>query len=89
MSPGSAAQRFCAAQRPGNETDQVMNMRAAEAIVSSAPKPMNIFPISEVWSQIELSPVIVDAVIGAGDGLVGTVAGVELPSCRERSTSLS
>ena len=31
----------------------------------------------------------VDAVTGAGDGLVGTVAGVELPSCRERSTSLS
>ena len=32
-----------------------MNMRAAEAIVSSAPKPMKIFPISEVWSQVELS----------------------------------
>ena len=30
-----------------------MNMRAAEAMVSSAPKPMKIFPISEVWSQAE------------------------------------
>ena len=29
-----------------------MNMRAAEAIVSSAPKPMKIFPISEVLSQV-------------------------------------
>ena len=28
--------------------DQVMNMRAAEAIVSRAPNPMKIFPISEV-----------------------------------------
>ena len=35
--------------------DYAMNMRAAEAIVSSAPKPMKIFPISEVWSQVELS----------------------------------
>ena len=32
-----------------------MNMRAAEAIVSSAPKPMKIFPISEVWSQVEFA----------------------------------
>ena len=32
-----------------------MNMRAAEAIVSRAPKAMKIFPISEVWSQVELS----------------------------------
>jgi len=31
-----------------------MNIRAAEAIVSSAPKPMKIFPISEVWSQAVL-----------------------------------
>ena len=28
-----------------------MNMRAAEATVSSAPKAMKILPISEVWSQ--------------------------------------
>ena len=35
-----------------------MNMRAAEAIVSSAPKPMKIFPISEVWSQVELSSLL-------------------------------
>jgi hypothetical protein len=32
----------------GHETNQVMNMRAAEAIVSSAPNPIKIFPISEV-----------------------------------------
>ena len=31
-----------------------MNMRAAEAIVSKAPKAMKILPISEVWSQVEL-----------------------------------
>ena len=67
-------------------------MRAAEAIVSSAPKPMKIFPIREVWSQIELSFVIVDAAAGAGGGLavvVAACAGVELPSCSERSASLS
>ena len=32
-----------------------MNMRAADAIVSSAPKAMKILPISEVWSQAEES----------------------------------
>src|SRR5665647_163489 len=32
-----------------------MNIRAAEAMVSRAPKPMKIFPISEVWSQAVLS----------------------------------
>ena len=37
-----------AAQRPGHETTHAMNMRAAEAIVSKAPKAMKIFPISEV-----------------------------------------
>jgi hypothetical protein len=30
-----------------------MNMRAADAIVSSVPKAMNTFPISEVSSQTE------------------------------------
>ena len=30
-----------------------INMRAAEAMVSSAPKPMKILPISEAWSQLE------------------------------------
>ena len=84
-------QRFDAdAPTPVNRKRQVMNMRAAEAIVSSAPKPMKIFPISEVWSQIELSFVIVDAATGAGGGLaVVGAAGAELPSCSERSTSLS
>ena len=37
-----------AAQRPGHETSHAMNIRAAEAIVSKAPKAMKIFPISEV-----------------------------------------
>ena len=32
-----------------------MNMRAADAIVSRAPKAMKIFPISEVLSRVELS----------------------------------
>ena len=40
-------------------------MRAAEAIVSSAPKPMKIFPIREVWSQVELS------LLAGGDGRGG------------------
>ena len=39
-----------------------MNMRAAEAMVSSAPKPMKIFPIREVWSQVELSWLLAIAV---------------------------
>jgi hypothetical protein len=33
---------------PGARVPYAMNMRAAEAIVSSAPKPMKIFPIREV-----------------------------------------
>ena len=32
-----------------------MNIRAADAIVSRAPKAMKIFPISEVLSRVELS----------------------------------
>jgi hypothetical protein len=32
----------------GGVTGYAMNMRAAEAIVSRAPKPMKIFPIREV-----------------------------------------
>ena len=42
-----------------------MNMRAAEAIVSSAPKPMKILPISEVWSQAELLVALAAAAGGA------------------------
>jgi len=53
----------------GVETSYAMNMRAAEATVSSAPKPMKIFPIREVWSQAELS------VLFAATGLAGTGAG--------------
>ena len=51
-----------------------MNMRAADAMVSRAPKPMKIFPISEVWSQVELSLL---ASVGEGDaartGAIATV----------------
>ena len=43
-----------------------MNMRAAEAIVSNAPKPMKIFPIREVWSQVELSWLV--SITGAAGG---------------------
>ena len=49
-----------------------MNMRAAEAMVSSAPTPMKIFPIREVSSHTELSLVIVAA--GAVDELMVEVA---------------
>ena len=55
--PGAAPQRRatalhrtawpCAASS-ARAAAHAMNMRAAEAIVSSAPKPMKIFPISEV-----------------------------------------
>jgi hypothetical protein len=63
---------------------QVMNIRAAEAIVSSAPNPMKSFPIREAWSQTELSPDIV----AAGDEPM-VAAAVELPCCSFRSPSLS
>ena len=73
-----------------------MNIRAADAIVSSAPKPMKIFPIRDVWSQVELSLVIVTAAVaggvlaGAAVGLAASVpAVVGLPSCSVLSTSLS
>src|ERR1700742_2800069 len=49
---------------------QAMNMRAAEAIVSSAPNPMKTFPIREVWPQTDVSPVIV-AAGGAGVAATG------------------
>ena len=52
-----------------------MNMRAAEAIVSSAPKPMKIFPISEVWSQAERSAVRrPSATAGAGGSAEATAS---------------
>ena len=34
-------------------SDYAMNIRAADASVSRPPKAMKIFPISEVWSQVE------------------------------------
>ena len=71
-----------------------MNMRAAEAIVSNAPKPMKIFPISEVSSEVELSSLLA-ATSGAGvagasaAAIVMTGAGGGALSCSVRSTSLS
>ena len=75
----------------------VMNMRAAEAMVSSAPNPMNIFPIREVCSQAE--PPLVTAGVDTGDAATsaaaidsvaagGMLAGGEL-GCSARSTSFS
>ena len=56
-----------------------MNIRAAEAIVSSAPKPMKIFPIKEVSSQaeVELLLAITGAVAatGASAEAIAVVAG--------------
>lgn len=48
------------------ENRQAMNMRAAEATVSSAPKPTKIFPASDVSSQTECSLVLAVAVRGGG-----------------------
>src|ERR1019366_2580110 len=67
-----------------------MNMRAAEAIVSSAPKPMMIFPIREVWSQIELSLLLaITGATGASAEAIARVVAGGLPWCSARSTSLS
>jgi hypothetical protein len=40
--------------RVPDEARQAMNMRAAEASVSSVPTPMKILPIRELWSQAVL-----------------------------------
>src|SRR6266852_5041366 len=70
-----------------------MNMRAAEATVSSAPKPMKIFPISEVWSQVELSPPLATTgaarATGASAAAVAWAGAAGVLSCSARSTSLS
>ena len=73
-----------------------MNMRAAEAIVSSAPKPMKILPISEVLSQVPLLllaalPAITGAAEAAGGSAAAMASGAAggLASCSARSTSLS
>ena len=47
----------------GHAYRYAMNIRAADAIVSRAPKAMKIFPIREVWSQVELSSLL--AITGA------------------------
>ena len=65
-------ERFPASERRPAET-YAMNMRAAEAIVSSAPKPMKIFPIREVWSQVELSLLLL-AITGAVAAATGASA---------------
>ena len=75
----------------------VINMRAAEAIVSSAPNPMNIFPISDVWSQAEppfetarddAGGVAISAAAIARGAAGATLAGGEL-GCSARSRSFS
>ena len=67
-------------------------MRAAEASVRSAPKPMKIFPISELCSQTELS-LLLEAITGNGRGCgsaIPTVFGADGASCGPvRSASLS
>src|SRR5258705_10254834 len=67
-------------------------MRAADAIVSKAPKPMKIFPISEVLSRVELS-LLKARVAASAAGLTDAIATVwvelEGGSCRDRSLSLS
>jgi hypothetical protein len=74
------------------KSNYAMNIRAAEAIVSSAPKPMKIFPIKEVWSQVEPSLPLLLAITGAAGVSAEAIAKVVvggLPSCSARSTSLS
>ena len=60
-----------------------MNIRAADAIVSSAPKPMKIFPIREVWSQVELSLLLLAVTGAAGaeaaSGVNGTGSNFGVP----------
>src|ERR1700681_4050415 len=80
-------ERNCAHPGMTAVTGYAMNMRAAEAIVSSAPKPIKIFPIREVWSQVELS-LLLAAVTGAAGGGGGPGVGRAV-SCSARSTSLS
>ena len=48
---GDATPDAALGTRPVSAGPYAMNMRAAEAIVSKAPKAMKIFPISEVWSR--------------------------------------
>src|ERR1700676_4067185 len=81
--------------RPGHKAAHAMNMRAAEAIVSSAPKPMKIFPISEVLSQVLSLLAALPAITGAaGEAAGGSAAAMAigpagaLASCSARSTSL-
>src|ERR1700744_5864869 len=79
--------------RPDRARPHAMNTRAADAIVSSAPKPIKILPISEVWSQVELSLLArttggggVSAGVSAEATAVGAAAGA---GCfRGRSESL-
>src|SRR5258708_38414659 len=77
-----------------DEISHAMNMRAGEAIVSSAPKPMNILPIREVWSQVVLSLLLAITGAAGGGGAAGAsaeegIAGARAgwrAACHARST---
>ena len=86
---GSRGARCSHSPRDLADPPQAMNMRAAEAIVSSAPKPIKIFPISEVSSHTECSPLA--AITGAerAAGASGVAAGGGALSRSARSESLS
>src|SRR6267142_3101817 len=67
-------------------------MRSADAIVSKAPKPIKIFPISEVLSRAELSLLkarVAASAAGLTDAIATVWVEVEGLSCRDRSLSLS
>ena len=70
-----------------------MNMRAAEASVSRAPEAMHISPISEVWSQPELSLLAItrgaDAAAASAEDIASVVCWGGGSSRNARSTSLS
>src|SRR5215207_3627076 len=70
-----------------------MNMRAADATVSRAPKAIKIFPISEVLSRVELSlaaawPSAAGLLVEASATVCVEVAGASC-KCSARSVSLS
>src|SRR3954469_3279681 len=91
LCPGRGAALLRCSAALGHEISYAMNMRAAEAIVSNAPNAMKTFPISEVWSQVELS--LPEARTGAAEaGLAWAIATVCLDGgacCSALSTSLS
>src|SRR6201996_7629873 len=70
--------------------DQAQNIRRAEAIVSSAPQPTKILPISEVLSQVELSEALaLLPTVAAGAGAAAAMAtGGGAAAAGARSASL-